>query len=172
MKAYDFSVIRTLRKKCGITAEELAQKANLTRATIAKIECGDGNPTMGTIEALAGVFQLAPSELVRLSEITKVEMARTKNFKRKTFSGKHIWFPNFEIFYIQARAGIRKESDPEFHENTAEVCLVLSGKLLLTVGGQENELGPGMALRFKAIHDHHIDVIEDAEFLMLHHSLV
>lgn len=169
---FDFSVIRNLRKKWGLTMEELAKKTNLTRATIAKIEYGDGNPTIGTIEVLASVFQLTSSDLVRLAEITKMEIAKTKNFKRKDFLGKHIWFPNFEIYYIQAKAGVRKESDPEFHENTAEICLVLSGKLLLTVGGQSNELSTGMALRFKAFHDHHFDVIEDAEFLLIHHNLV
>ena len=49
---------------------------------------------------------------------------------------------------------------------------MLSGKVKLTVDGQSHELGPGMALRFKALHDHHFDIIEKAEFLLIHHNLV
>ena len=36
MGFFDFSIIRTLRKKWGITAEELAAQAGITRATVAK----------------------------------------------------------------------------------------------------------------------------------------
>ncbi len=171
-KKFDFSILRNLRKKLGITAEQLAERAGLTRATVAKIEGGKANPTMGTIEALAGVFQLTPSELVRVAEATRFEKGKTKSFKTKGFSGKHIWFPQFEVYFIKAKAGVRKESIPELHENTAEVCLVLSGKLNLTVGGQTHKLGAGMAARFKAMQDHWLDIIEDSEFLLIHHSAV
>ena len=170
-KRFDFSVIRNLRMKWGITAEELANRAGLTRATVAKIEAGDGNPTIETIEGLSRVFQLTSSELVRLAEVTQCETAQTKRFKRGNLSGAHIKFPNFEIFHIQAGAGVRKESDPKFHENTAEVCLVLSGRVSAVVAGNPHELGPGEAIRFKAMQDHYFDILEDAEFLLMHHSL-
>ena len=172
MKKFDFSVIRTLRKKRGLTAEELAKRANMTRATVSKIEGGGGNPTIETIEALSSVFQLALSELIRLAEVAHCEVATTKAFKTDRFEGAHIWFPNFEVYYIRADTGVRKESDPQRHENTAEICLVLSGKVKVTVRGQSHELGPGMALRFKALHEHHFDIIEKAEFLLIHHSVV
>lgn len=158
--------------KRGLTAEELAKRANLTRATVSKIEGGDGNPTIETIEALSSVLQLSASELIRLAEAAHCEMARTKTFKTDRFEGTHFWFPNFEVYYIRADAGVRKESDPERHENTAEICLVLAGKVKVTVRGQSHELGPGMALRFKALHEHHFDIIDKAEFLLIHHSVV
>ena len=46
---------------------------------------------------------------------------------------------------------------------------MLSGKVKVTVGGQSHQLGPGMALRFKALREHHFDIIEDAEFLLIHY---
>lgn len=172
MNKFDFSIIRTLRKKRGITAEELARRANLTRATVAKIEGGDSNPTIETIEALSSVFQLTSSELIRLAEVVHCEIAITKTFAADGFKGDHIWFPSFEVYCIRADAGVRKESDPEFHENTAEICLVLSGEVKVTVRGQSHVLGPGMALRFKALYEHHFDVIQKAEFLLIHHNVV
>lgn len=172
MKKYEFSVIRTLRMKLGITADELAKRANLTRATVVNLENGEGNPTIETIDAISSVFQLSSSDLVRLAEVTKCEAGQTKQFKKGGTRGTHIWFPNFEMYHIRAVKGTRKESDPKHHENTAEVCLVLAGKVKATVAGISQELGPGMALRFKAMHEHSYDIIDDAEFLTIHHNLI
>jgi transcriptional regulator with XRE-family HTH domain len=172
MSNFDFSVIKNLRKKWGMTAEELAQKATLTRATVSKIEGGDANPTIETIEALSRVFQLSPSELIRLAEVAHCEEASTRHFKTESLEGTHIAFTDFEMYHIRAGSGVQKESDPRRHENTAEICLVLEGRLRLTVGGQAHELRPGMALRFKALHEHHFDILEDAEFLLIHHNRV
>ena len=150
----------------------MARRAQLTRATIAKIESGGGNPTIETIDALSRVFQLNASELIRLAEVATCEVAATKSFKTNQYKGRYIRFANFEVYQIIADAGVRKESDPKRHENTAEICLVISGKVRVNVRGELHDLGPGMALRFKALHDHHFDIIEKAEFLLLHHSLV
>ena len=172
MKKFDFSIIKNLRRKWGITAEEVAKRANLTRATVAKIEGGDGNPTIDTIEALSGVFQLSSSELIRLAEVARCEEAKAEPFHREGVDGAYLWFPNFEIYHVKAGAGVRKESDPQRHENTAEVCFVLTGRVNVVVGGKPHELGPGMALRFKALHEHHFDIVDDAEFLLIHHNMV
>ncbi|MDD2903868.1 MAG: helix-turn-helix domain-containing protein [Syntrophales bacterium] len=171
-KGFDFSVIRTLRKKHGLTIEELADKAKLTRLTIAKIEMGKGNPTMDTVEALARVFQLAASELIRLAEKEKAELAAIKDYQNGGIGGKRLCFPNLEMFHLRGEAGGQTEFDPGLHENTSEICFMLTGKLVLTVGGQAHELQAGMALHFKAMQEHQIDIIEDAEFLLIHPFLV
>ena len=172
MEKFDFSVIGNMRRKLGISAEELAHKASVTRATITKMEKGEGNPTIGTIEALAGVFKLAPCELVHLAEKTRMEMAKTKSLQIKGFIGKRILFPDFEILHIKAKAGIHKDFDPMWHDNTAKICVVLSGSLKLSIGGMTKLLDSGKALRFKALHDHQLDIIDDAEFLLIQHSPV
>ena len=172
MSKFDFSIIRTLRKKWGITAEELACKADLTRATVAKIESGGGNPTIETIEALSRAFQLTSSELIRMAEKAQCEVGTTRELKFKEFQTTHIQFPDFEAYWVAGPSGARKNADPRHHENTAEVCLVLSGRVRATVGNQSHELGPGMAIRFKALHHHFFDVLEKAEFLLIHHKIV
>ncbi|MFZ5451185.1 MAG: XRE family transcriptional regulator [Thermodesulfobacteriota bacterium] len=167
-KGFDFSVIRTLRKKHGLTIEDLAQKAGLTRVTVAKIEMGSGNPTMDTVEALARVFQLTASELIRLAEKEKAGLAAIKDYRNGGIGGKHLRFPNLEMFHLRGQAGDQTEFDPGLHENTSEICFLLTGKLTLTVGGQSHELQAGMALHFKAMQEHQIDITEDAEFLLIH----
>jgi transcriptional regulator with XRE-family HTH domain len=169
MGRFDFSVVRNLRKKRGMTSGKLAETAGMTRSTIAKIESGEVNPTMGTIAALAGVFQLAPSELVHLAEKDGMEEGESRTIREGDWRGRRIGFPDFEVFFIQAPAGLRKDFDPRYHENTAEVCLVLSGRLRLTVGEETRELSEGMAVRFKALHSHGFHILADAEILLIHH---
>ncbi len=170
LSRFDFSVVRTLRLKWGLTADQLAKKAGLTRATIMKIEGSDSNPTLETIESLSRVFNLSSSELIRLAEVAQCEQGTVKAFKEKGRNVSHTWFPDFEIYHVQAEKGVRKMSEPDRHENTAEVCKVLSGKIKVCLAGQEHELGPGMAIRFKALQEHQFDIIETAEFLLIHHK--
>jgi DNA-binding XRE family transcriptional regulator len=157
--------------KWGLTAEELAARAKITRATVAKIEAGNGNPTIETLGALSRVFQLPASELIRMAEVSHCEMAETEPFADGGLEGAHVRFTNFEIYRLKAGVGIQKVSEPRYHENTAEVCLVTAGKIRLTVQGEANELTANMAIRFKALHEHRIEILEDAEFLLIHHNL-
>ena len=168
MTTLDFSIIRKLRKKQGMTSEELALKANVTRATIAKMENGSGNPTISTITALAGVFHLAPCELIHMAEKTMIEEAHKEELKSKAFSGKRIQFNGFEILHVASPKGVKKEFGSRWHDNTTQVLLVLSGCVQLTLGGQKKMVTPEMAIRFKAIHDHSFDILEDSEFLLIH----
>lgn len=172
MKRFDFSVLKTLRLKQGLTAEQLAAKANVTRATVAKMESGFNNPTVQTIDALAGVFQLSSSELLRLAEGVRLDRGRVERFVRSGYSGNRIYFDNFEIYWLRAENGVRIESEFELHEDTAEVCFVLSGRLVLTVGEQEITVMEGMAVRFNALHEHRFDSVVDTEFLLIHHKIV
>lgn len=172
MKRFDFSVLKTLRLKQGLTAEQLAAKANVTRATIAKMESGFNNPTVQTIDALAGVFQLSSSELLRLAEGVRFDLGRVEKFIKPGYSGNRIYFDKFEIYWLKAEKGVRIESEFELHEDTAEVCFVLSGHLVLNVGEQEITITEGMAARFSALQEHRFDVVEDTEFLLIHHKIV
>ena len=171
MKTFDFSIIKTLRMKWGMTAEDLAARANITRATVAKIETGNGNPTIETLGALSRVFQISTSELIRMAEGSPCEEAATRPFVHAGLHGRHIKFPHFEMFHLKAGVGTRHVSEAGFHENTAEICLVVTGRLRLSILGETHDLAPSMAIRYKALHEHRIEIVEDAEFFLIHHNL-
>jgi transcriptional regulator with XRE-family HTH domain len=168
---FDFSILRNLRMKRGMTAEGLAQKANITRATVIKLESGKGNPTIETLSALGRVFQLEASQLVQMAESGTTESGLTNAYEEGGFTGIQVRFPGFEIYHLKAGKGTKTESAPGLHDNTAEVCLVVSGRVRITVMGDPKELGPGAALRFKALQDHMLEVLDDAELLLIHHTL-
>jgi len=150
-KTFDFSIIRNLRMKRGLTAEELATRSKMTRATVVKIESGKGNPTIETISALGRVFQLSASQLIAMAETARVEKRESAPFEKDGFKEFHLSFPNFAIYCLEAGTGVKSVSKPHLHENTAEVCLVLSGRLRVRVMDETCELGPRMAIRFKAL---------------------
>lgn len=167
---FDFSVIRNLRREQGMSAEELARKAGLTRAAIARIEAANGNPTIETIEALSKALGLTASELVRLAEGVRLESAEPEEFERKDYRGKRISLRGLDIYWLKAKAGCHFASELELHQDNTETCLLLSGSLTLTVGGESKHLVPGMAIRFNGIHDHRFDTIEECEFLLIQQS--
>lgn len=169
--SFDFSILKTLRKKWKLTAEELAARADITRATVTKMESGNGNPTVETLAALSRVFQLSVSELIHMAETSHCEAGISKPYKNGALAGDRIAFPNFELYHLKAAAGTRTRSEASRHGNTAEVCVVLSGRLKVKIQGQSHELGPNMSIRFKALHEHVIEVLEDACFLLIHHNL-
>lgn len=170
MKRFDFSVIKTLRLKRGLTAEQLASKAKVTRATIAKMETGFNNPTVQTLEALAAVFNLTSSDLLRMSEGSRLEHARVEEFSRPGYAGHRISLKQFEMFYLTARKGTCIESEANLHEDTSEICFVLSGQLRLSVGDQTVSMEAGKAIRFNALHEHRLEVLEDAVIILIHHN--
>ena len=57
--------IKELRKKHGLSQEELARRAGITYSTLIKIESGyNKNPTLGTLTKIASVFKVKIDSLV------------------------------------------------------------------------------------------------------------
>ena len=172
MVEIDFSIVQKLRKKQGLTAEELAVKANVTRATIAKMENGRSNPTISTINRLADVFGLAPCELIHMAEKNMIEDGQAETVHLDAFNGVRVRFGGLEIFHITAEKTAFQRFPAGWHDNPAEILFVISGMVRLTLGEDEKEVGPGAAIRFKSLHEYRLDVVADTEFLMIHHGIL
>lgn len=57
--------LRRLRREKGLSQEELAHRAGCARAYLSGAEAGRRNATIETIEALAAVLEIHPSDLIR-----------------------------------------------------------------------------------------------------------
>lgn len=80
-----------LRKKSGISQEELANEVNVTRQTISKWELGESTPDMEKMIALSNYFDITLDELVLgrkpfSFEEKKEETAVTKIRNSKVFT--------------------------------------------------------------------------------------
>ncbi len=57
VKYYDVLLtLKEVRKKLGLTQEQLSKKANLPRTTITKVESGSYNPTLQTLMTIASAM--------------------------------------------------------------------------------------------------------------------
>jgi transcriptional regulator with XRE-family HTH domain len=169
---HDFSVIRSLRKKRELSADQLAAQAGLTRATVTKMEAGEGNPTVATLEALAKVLGVTGSDLLRLSENGDPRRPEVSQVRRARYRGKRYRLGQLEVFHLQALPGRVIGFDPGWHGDTGEMVLLLKGRLRLHIGGRAHDMAPGDALGFMALHEHSMEVLEEAELLIVHHSLI
>ena len=61
-------VLRRLRKKKGLTQEELGLEAELRRTFVSILELGQQQPTLTTILKLAKVLDSKPSKILELVE--------------------------------------------------------------------------------------------------------
>lgn len=56
--------IKGLRESAGLTMEKLASQSGVAKNAILAIEKGRGNPTIGTLEAVASALELTLSQLL------------------------------------------------------------------------------------------------------------
>lgn len=61
-------VVRQCRLKAGLSQEELAFEAGLTRNYISNIELGQKSPSLDTIEVLARALEISASSLIARAE--------------------------------------------------------------------------------------------------------
>jgi transcriptional regulator with XRE-family HTH domain len=56
--------IKTLRERRGLTQEQLAERAGVSRTYLARLETGKQDPTLSTIEKLARALSVRPARLL------------------------------------------------------------------------------------------------------------
>ena len=72
--------IRLLRKKRGLTQEELAERINLQQAYIGGVERGERNISMLTLQKIAVGLEVSPEKVLNLSNINLLENPQREGF--------------------------------------------------------------------------------------------
>lgn len=88
------SKIKTLRKDCKLTQEELSKKANISRSYLADIERNRYNPSVDTLVGIANALNLTLSELVDDNNNAKPSI-QPKNY----FIEQYLETLGYEIIY-------------------------------------------------------------------------
>ena len=70
--------IQELRKKKGISQEELAEKIGVARQTISKWELGETSPDLKQAKELSKIFKISLDELTN-NDIKEVLIEKTSN---------------------------------------------------------------------------------------------
>lgn len=72
--------IRFLRKKRGLTQEELAERTNLQQAYIGGVERGERNISMLTLQKIAVGLEVSPEKVLYLGNINLLDNPQREEF--------------------------------------------------------------------------------------------
>lgn len=163
----DFSVVRDLRKRAGMTLEAVSQKSGVSIAGLSKLERNQNMIELDTLYRLARVFGLSATDLLNLAESCSATQKNGEHYSSGPFDFEKFSFKGIDCF--QASASKKgKLSKPEAHGDEFEICWLRKGHIRITLPREIHELTPGKALKFDAALPHSYEIIEDSEMTILH----
>jgi len=172
---YDFRVMRVLRRRMNLTLHELARRSGLTYPTVEAVETNKTQPSLKTLDAVAGALDLSTSDLVRLAERRLVQR-RKAEFTRDAPAGRRdtgvekcriAHFDKGKVIRVTAAAG-ETVHVMGLHENIHEFCYVLTGRVDLRIEDKTYHLGPDDTILFDGLLDHSYIQREAGEYLTVH----
>lgn len=155
--------LKLLRTQAGMTLEELAQAAELTRSYVSKVERGLANPSVGVALKLAKALKLPVDELFgQASTSSSVTITRAADAKAKqkdegaprlvagTAPGQRV-----VAFVLQPGRDKGAKHLKSDHEGE-ELIYVLSGEVSLELDDKTEDLVAGDCVHFNASVPHRL----------------
>lgn len=175
VQKYDFSVVRSLRKRLGYTLHQLAKQTGLTYTTVENVEKNKAFPSLKTLDALASGVQIPTSDLLALCEkhIVQRKPAQVQFLSdpEKNLLGlSHCTFASYDkakIIRVQAEAG-EKVMAMGLHDDCFEMCYCLRGIVELTIDNNVYRLEENDTLLFDGMLEHSYVPIEKCELVTVH----
>jgi len=165
--SFDFSSLRELRKRSGLTIEEVSTRSGVSAAVISKLERNQSSAELETLYRLARVFGMTAGDLLSLAEAPFAQRAEESSHSVGGFSFREVNYSSVRVLHCTASAG-DSISRPEIHQDDNELCWVLKGSLMLRLPREEITLTQGESLQFDAILEHTYAALTDCECIILH----
>ena len=163
----DFSIVRDLRKRAGMTLEAVSEKSGISIAGLSKLERNQNMIELDTLYRLARVFGLSATDLLNLAESCSAHCKNAESYTSGPFDFEKISFKGIDCFQAKAKAG-DSLSKPEAHGDEFEVCWLRTGSISISLSREQHTLTPGQALKFDAALPHSYEILEDSEMTILH----
>ena len=163
----DFSIVRDLRKRAGMTLEDLSEKSGISIAGLSKLERNQNMIELDTLYRLARVFGLSATDLLNLAESCSAHCKDAETYTSGPFDFEKVSFKGIDCFHAKATAG-GELSKPEAHGDEFEICWLLKGSIRITLPREQHTLTPGQALKFDAALPHSYEILENSEVSIIH----
>ena len=164
---YDFGILRELRKREGLTLDEIQSRSGVTPAVLSRIERNMAKPELDTLYRLARIFGMTATDLLALAEQRSSHTTQEECYERGAFQFRKVTYGNVTMFHASAKAG-GQVSTPEVHHNEYELFWVLSGVVRLILPNEQHVVKAGEAIQFDAVLAHSYEVLEDSEMVLTH----
>ncbi len=173
--SYNFRILRVLRRRVNLTLEQLAERSGLTYATVGAVETNKTQPSLKTLDAIAGALQISTSSLLALAEHRLVQRRRSEYERSPDSNNEEQGHDKCRIArYAQGKV-IRVVADVGdcvhvmgLHEDVHEICYVLSGCVELVVDGTRYELCSDDTILFDGLLDHAYIQKQQGEYITVH----
>lgn len=148
--------IRQEREARGWSLGDLAERSDVSKAMISKVERGEASPTAALLAKLSGAFELTLATLLARAEaggarkIAAAEQALWRDpgtgyVRRQVFAaGDH----PLELVRVELPPGARAAFPAASYAFIRQVVWVLEGDLAIVEGGQETRLAAGDSYAF------------------------
>jgi transcriptional regulator with XRE-family HTH domain len=163
----DFSIVRDLRKRAGMTLDDVSQKSGVSIAGLSKLERNQNMIELDTLYRIARVFNLSATDLLNLAESCSAHCKTEEVYTSGPFDFAKVSFKGLDCFHAEAKAGDRL-SKPEAHGDEFEICWLHRGSIHISLPREQHTLEPGQALKFDAALPHSYEILEDSEMTILH----
>ena len=164
---YNFSILRDLRKRAGLTIDDVSHRSSVSPAVISRIERNRANAELPTLFRLSRVFNMTAADLVALAESRTSQQIRETDYSNSGFEFRRIEFRNSRCMIGEAKAG-STVSRPDIHSEDYEIVWVLEGEVLAEVAGERHVLSAGDALQFDAVLTHRYTANSDCRIIVQH----
>ncbi|MFN3583738.1 helix-turn-helix domain-containing protein [Phenylobacterium sp.] len=148
--------IRLEREARGWSQGELAQRSDVSKAMISKIERGEASPTAALLAKLSGAFELTLAALLTRAEgeggrkVAAADQPRWRDpgtgyLRRQVFArGDH----PVELVQVELPAGAKVELPASSYAFIRQVVWLIGGALTIREGARETTLSPGDSYAF------------------------
>lgn len=164
---YNFSVLRDLRKRSGLTISGLSDRTGISAAVISKLERNRTIAGLETLFRLARGFGITAAELLALIESRTAQRTTETDRIAGDFHFRQVEFANATCFYAEAHKGASR-SNPDAHRDEYEICWVLEGCVRIELPYETHLLSSGECLQFDALFEHTYEAVEESRIIIQH----
>ncbi|MFV0406989.1 MAG: helix-turn-helix domain-containing protein [Propioniciclava sp.] len=153
--------IRSLRTELGMTAQQLAHKAELSPAQISQIERGSSDPSLESLRRIARALGKPLFDLFADTATSGVRVVREPDrvILRSPRSGISYarvspGSGRLEVLIGDLSPGSTSSEQPWAHPPSEECILVIAGELIVEVEGTEHQLSSGDSAYYESARPH------------------
>jgi len=163
------SQIRSLRRQQGMTLDDLAGEAGLSKGYLSKLERGLKTPPISTLANIARALSVEIAEFFRTGvERPRLTLVRAGDRTRVRNVGANFGYfyesladrfheKKVEPFIITMTPGAKEH--PLFSHRGQEMIFVLEGRMLFYFGQERHVCEPGDCLYFDASEEHRAECV-------------
>jgi transcriptional regulator with XRE-family HTH domain len=145
--------IRRDRLRRGLTLAQLATQVNLTVSALSQIERGASDPSLNSLRRIAQAFDVPMFQFLVGTSPREIVVRRDRRI-RLTFPNRELEYElvsadtsgEFEVLALALSPGGTTGAQAGSHASE-ECAVVLSGRVVAEVAGQEYDLGPGDSIK-------------------------